>query len=108
LGAGHNYALEAYFTGPLNPRTGMIVNVRDIDQMLKAVVAPLDHRNLSAEIPAFSETAATAENLAVYLYNAITKQLSASGSQATKAPLENLTLQKVRLFESSDLWVDCE
>jgi 6-pyruvoyltetrahydropterin/6-carboxytetrahydropterin synthase len=91
---GHNYILEAYFQGPVDPQTGMVFNLRSADEILKAVAAHLDHRFLNEEVLHFRETIPTTENIAAYCYRQIL-QLS--------PPVQ---LKKVRLFETEDLWVD--
>ena len=45
-GHGHNYELEAYFSGPVDPVTGMIANLADVDQWLRATVASVSGKHL--------------------------------------------------------------
>lgn len=94
-GHGHNYTLEATVTGPVHAETGMIINLADLDALLKAVVTPLDHRFLNQDIPYFSERIPTTETIAFYCYQDLQKRLQA---------YPDLTLQRVRLYENEDLW----
>lgn len=96
-GHGHNYILEAYFEGPVDPQTGMVVNLRDVDQLLKEVTDPLDHHHLNFDIDEFKNKIPTTENIALYLYREI---------QAKMKDQDAISLYKVRLFEGDDLWVD--
>src|SRR4051812_33820643 len=66
-GHGHNYALEAYFEGPVNRETGMVANLTDVDQILDQVLAPLDGRHLNFEVPEFKNQVPTTEALANYI-----------------------------------------
>ena len=75
-GYGHNYALELSVAGEIDPANGMVVNLVDVDRVLKEEVdRPLDHRNLNEEIPEFRETVPTAENLARWIWDRVDARL---------------------------------
>ncbi len=95
-GHGHNYILEAYISGPIDSTTGMVINLMDVDEALKQVSRPLDHKHLNFDIPYFKELVPTTENIARYLYDEIEKALQG----------QDVRLEKVRLYEGEDLWVD--
>ena len=97
-GHGHNYELKAYVEGRIDPETGMVINLRDLDSVLKEVVEPLDHHHLNFDVPYFEETVPTTENIAAYCFAEIALRLSGQPIQ----------LKMVRLVEGPDLWVDCE
>lgn len=96
-GHGHNYILEAYFEGPIDPTTGMVINLSQVDEILKEVVQPLDHHHLNFDVDYFKNRVPTTENIAIYCHDKINEHLKG---------LQNLKLFKVRLFEGEDLWVD--
>jgi len=55
-GYGHNYELELSVVGSTDPQTGMVVNLSDLDRVLREEVdRPLDHKNLNRDVPEFSE-----------------------------------------------------
>ena len=63
-GRGHDYLCELTVGGAVDPDTGMVINIKDVDAVLKAhVVGPLDGKLLDAEVPAFRDTPPTPENL---------------------------------------------
>ena len=95
-GHGHNYVLEAYLNGPISKQTGMVINLKEVDSILKEVIAPFDHHHLNFDIEEFKTAVPTTENIATLLF----KKLSIRFSQL------NVTLAKVRLYEGDDLWVD--
>lgn len=69
-GHGHNYALEVTVTGPVDPATGMIANLTDLDSFVCArVLDDFDHANLNEQIPEFRNTIPTTENLCRVIYN---------------------------------------
>jgi 6-pyruvoyltetrahydropterin/6-carboxytetrahydropterin synthase len=79
-GYGHNYALEVSVAGEADAASGMIVNLTDLDRVLKEEVdRPLDHKNLNAEIPAFASTVPTAENLARWIWDRVAARLATEG-----------------------------
>jgi 6-pyruvoyltetrahydropterin/6-carboxytetrahydropterin synthase len=79
-GYGHNYALEVSVAGEADPVSGMVVNLTDLDRVLKEEVdRPLDHRHLNAEIPEFAKTVPTAENLARWIWRRLESRLAKEG-----------------------------
>ncbi|HZU26168.1 MAG TPA: 6-carboxytetrahydropterin synthase [Bryobacteraceae bacterium] len=65
FGHGHDYVLEVSIRGPLDPATGQLAPVGVLDRLVNdAVIAPMDHRNLNLEVPAFAAAVPTSENLA--------------------------------------------
>ena len=79
-GNGHNYALDVSVAGEVDPATGMVVNLTDLDRILKEEVdRPLDHRNLNAEIPEFARTVPTAENLARWIWDRVAARIAKEG-----------------------------
>ena len=54
FGHGHNYELEVSVAGPVDPRTGRVVDPRALDRLVRAeVLDAFDHRNLNTECEAF-------------------------------------------------------
>jgi 6-pyruvoyltetrahydropterin/6-carboxytetrahydropterin synthase len=75
-GYGHNYTLEIGVAGDRDTDSGMIVNLTDLDRILKEEVdQPLDHRNLNLEIPGFADVVPTAENLALWIWERVGARL---------------------------------
>jgi 6-pyruvoyltetrahydropterin/6-carboxytetrahydropterin synthase len=68
-GHGHNYTLEVRFSGVVDPATGMIANLADLDAFVnERVIDPFDHRSLHDEVPAFREAVPTTENLCMEIF----------------------------------------
>ena len=56
--------------GEIDPKSGMVVNITDVDAVLKArVVRPLNGTLLDRDIAAFRETVPTPENIVRFLWN---------------------------------------
>ena len=63
-GHGHNYVVEVSVSGPLDPATGMIVNLVDLDQFVNTeVIEAFDHKSMNEDVEAFRATVPTTENL---------------------------------------------
>lgn len=68
-GHGHNYVLEVSVSGTVDPATGMIANLADLDAFVeKAVLQVFDHKSLNEDVAAFQEIVPTTENLCIDIY----------------------------------------
>ena len=68
-GHGHNYTLEVHFSGAIDPATGMIANLADLDAFVnEQVIEPFDHRSLQDEVPAFQKAVPTTEKLCIEIF----------------------------------------
>jgi 6-pyruvoyltetrahydropterin/6-carboxytetrahydropterin synthase len=69
FGHGHNYTVEVRFSGPIDPATGMISNLADLDSFVnERVIEPFDHRSLNEEVPAFQNAVPTTEILCIEIF----------------------------------------
>jgi 6-pyruvoyltetrahydropterin/6-carboxytetrahydropterin synthase len=68
-GHGHNYVVEVSVSGTVDPATGMIVNLTELDQFVeREVIEAFDHRSLNEEVPAFREKVPTTENVCIEIF----------------------------------------
>ena len=68
-GHGHNYVVEISVSGEVDPATGMIANLADLDSFVqREVLDPFDHRSLNEEVEAFRSEVPTTENLCIEIY----------------------------------------
>jgi len=71
---GHNYVLDVTVAGDVSPDTGMIVNIKDVDAVLKSRLMPeFAQKSINDEIPHFKKRAPSIENLLTYLWDEITE-----------------------------------
>ena len=69
-GHGHNYVVEVAVSGPVDPSTGMIANLSDLDTFVESeVIEPFDHKYLNEEIAEFRENVPTSENICIEIFN---------------------------------------
>jgi len=79
-GYGHNYLLEVAVEGEIDAETSMVINLTDLDRLLKEEVdAPLDHRNLNRDVPDFTDRPPTAENLALWIWKRLSERIAREG-----------------------------
>ena len=87
-GHGHNYALEVTVSGQVNPQTGMICNLSDLDRSVQSeVLERFDHENLNCRAE-FDGLVPTTENLSEVIFNILKQSFTAAH------------LEKVRLEET--------
>ena len=67
-GHGHNYTVQVTFSGPVDPTTGMVCNLADLDAFAqKNLTSRFDHTNLNT-LDYFANKVSTTENLNIEIY----------------------------------------
>jgi len=90
-GHGHNYNLEVTVKGEMDQRTGMLVDLGALNQLIEDLVAePFDHTFLNYDIPHFEKTVPTTENFVLHIRDILTQPIRDLGA----------SLYKVKLIES--------
>jgi len=68
FGHGHNYFIEVTVSGPVDPQTGMVCNLADLDGWVREnVLERYDHQDLN-HLAEFAKKVPTTENLCVEIY----------------------------------------
>ena len=88
---GHNWSVEAVVEGYALDKLGMLIDFKVLKAELNAVLDELDHRYLN-ELPIFSTKNPTAENLAKYVFEQLSKSEIFVDSVAS--------LKAIRVYES--------
>jgi len=94
-GHGHNYHVEITVAGPVNPHTGMVIDLAELDGMAqREILDRFDQINLNDD-QGFAALVPTTENLCVQIYHLVRERWGdlPSASQAR--------LHRVRLEETS-------
>ena len=95
-GHGHNYVLEVTISGEPNPTTGMVLDLKELKDILqREIMERLDHRHLNYEVPELAGKIPTCENIAAAIWQLLEPRITSG------------RLDRVRLYESPDLFVDC-
>lgn len=75
---GHNYELIVSVTGEIDPKTGMVIDMKELKDLIKSEVEEaFDHKNLNVEVPEFKSLNPTAENIAVVIWNKLRPHIAA-------------------------------
>jgi 6-pyruvoyltetrahydropterin/6-carboxytetrahydropterin synthase len=89
-GHGHNYVLEVLVSGRVDPATGMIANLADLDGFVeREVLEPFDHKSLNEDVEVFCGTIPTTENLCIEIFRRL-------------KPFPRAKLERVRVQETSN------
>jgi len=73
---GHNYDMIVSVTGPIDPETGYVMDVKILSDLIKAEVEDkFDHKNLNLDVPEFLDLNPTAENIVVVIWNKIRNRI---------------------------------
>lgn len=73
---GHNYALEVWVEGEIDPLTGFVIDLKVLKNIIHAsVIERFDHRNLNLDCPEFEGIIPTTENIAVVIWTILREQL---------------------------------
>ncbi len=95
-GHWHNYVIEAVVAGAINPKTGMVVNMAALDDVVRGrVIDRFDHANLNLD-PLFVNRVPTTENLSRAVF-ALLKDALPAGE-----------LERVRVEETENNYFECE
>lgn len=96
-GHGHNYVLEVTLEGEPDPVTGMVLDLKELKEILhQEVIGPMDHRFLNYEVAPFDRIVPTAENIAREIWRRLAPRFDGERAQ----------LKNIRLYETEDLYVD--
>ena len=88
FGHGHNYTVEITVGGQVDPQTGMVCNLTDLDGFVsREVVYRYDHQNLNL-LSEFKVVVPTTENLCIAIY------------EIMKRGFQFAHLEKVRIEET--------
>lgn len=94
-GHGHNYTLEVTVKGDVDQRSGFVVDLKELKEIMnREVLDAVDHRFLNQEVREFRHQIPTTENLAITIWNWLHPKLKVA------------QLHRVRLYETPDLFVD--
>jgi 6-pyruvoyltetrahydropterin/6-carboxytetrahydropterin synthase len=74
-GHGHNYALEVTVSGPVDERTGMVLNLADLDGLVEREVLSRYHLENLNTLGEFAQTVPTTENLCVAIFEILQRRL---------------------------------
>src|SRR5215471_7052954 len=67
-GHGHNYTVQVTLSGQVDPLTGMVCNLAELDAFARAnLIERFDHKNLNT-LECFANRVSTTENLSIEIH----------------------------------------
>jgi 6-pyruvoyltetrahydropterin/6-carboxytetrahydropterin synthase len=92
---GHNFRLEVSICGEPDPETGMVMDLKDLQEILeREIMVRFDHRDLNRDTPYFDKEPPTPENFIQVIRRLLV------------AALPEGSLDRLRLYEDSDTFVE--
>lgn len=92
---GHNYILEVSVTGPIDPGSGWLVDLKKLSKIVKTnVVDVLDHSQIEEDIEWFKGKQPSSENILLWAWKEIAPRL------------EEGQLHRLRLVETHSIHTD--
>lgn len=94
---GHNYELFVTIKGEVNPKTGFVIDLKDLKRIITTQVTDkLDHKNINLDVDFMQGKMASTEVLAIEIYNQLKPHIEATGAQ----------LDKIKLCETENNFVE--
>jgi 6-pyruvoyltetrahydropterin/6-carboxytetrahydropterin synthase len=92
---GHNYVLEVTVRGPVDPRTGMVMDLSELKRLVgETVISRFDHADLNQDVLFASGAIPTTENLVRAIWELLAPKLGAE------------RLHRLRLWEDPTFHVE--
>jgi len=83
---GHNYRVRVTMAGEQLDANGLLVDFVEIRRAMRAVIEKLDHRLLN-EVPPFDTVNPSAENMARYFFEEVSRELQSGPARVTAVTL---------------------
>ncbi len=94
---GHNYELEVWLKGDIDPETGMVIDLKILKDIIEVEIEDrFDHKNLNVDTQEFRTLIPTAENICIVIWKLLREKID-----------PKLEL-KVRLYETARNVVECD
>ncbi|MGH9812501.1 MAG: 6-carboxytetrahydropterin synthase QueD, partial [Candidatus Acidiferrales bacterium] len=88
---GHNYKVRVVMTGEKLDQVGLVYDFVELKKRMDEVIRGIDHKFLN-DLPPFTELNPSAENIAKYFYDELSRRLAAGPNGAR--------LREVTIFET--------
>ncbi len=94
---GHNYELYVTVSGPVNPETGFVINLKILSRIIREkVLDKLDHKNINLEVSFMKGKLASSENLVMAIWEQLEEPIRREG----------VRLHRIKLYETENNFVE--
>lgn len=77
-GHGHNYILEVIVVGEVDPKTGYVVDLKQLKTIIiENIISKVDHKHLNYDVDFLSGINPTTENIAIAFWNILEDKIPA-------------------------------
>jgi 6-pyruvoyltetrahydropterin/6-carboxytetrahydropterin synthase len=93
-GHGHNYVMEVSVEGDPDPVTGMIMNLAELDEIIKTeIIQHVDHHHFNFDVPFMKDVIPTIENMVIEFWKILAPKIA------------NGKLKRIKLGETENNFV---
>ena len=94
-GHGHNYVLEVIVAGEVNPKTGYVIDLKELKRIIiENVISKVDHKHFNYDVDFMKGINPTSENIAIAIWNQLVDKIP-SGK-----------LYSVKLYETENNYIE--
>ena len=93
---GHNYRVQVTVEGEKLNRIGLLVDFVDLKRAVRQVIEKLDHQFIN-DVEPFTTVNPSAENLAKYFYDEVSRALNIEASHFNDAPVR---IAQIKIWET--------
>lgn len=94
-GHGHNYILEVVVAGNVNPKTGYVIDLKKLRDIIREhIIKKVDHKHLNFDVDFLEGIIPTAENIAVAIW------------QQLEHKIDEGKLFSVKIYETENNYVE--
>lgn len=94
-GHGHNYTLEVVVFGEIDPKTGYVVDLKQLkDIIIENVVKKVDHKHLNHDVDFLDGINPTTENFAIKIWDQLVDKIPAG------------KLHSIKLYETENNYIE--
>jgi len=103
---GHNYGLDVTIVGEVDVKTGMVVNIKQLDDIVRRkVVSQFDGKSLNDEVNFFQTHASSVENILQYVRDVLSDGSLPAGTELIGLRLEETPLLYGELVKKDGHWM---
>jgi len=96
---GHNYILYVTIRGKVDPKTGLIIHLRYVSQLIEdKILKKVDHKNLNLEVDFLKGKVPTSENVATGIWNELEDDILRLGARLHCIRLEQSENNIIEFF----------
>jgi len=95
FGHGHNYTLEVVVACNINPKTGYVIDLKKLKEILiTKIISKVDHRHFNYEVDFMKGIIPTTENIAVGIWKELVNEI------------KDGKLYSVKIFETENNYIE--